>query len=104
MVLGDELIDKDGNAHRMSGLLPVVTSFEKRKLHLGYRRLASINGSGFPKHLRGHEFHYSTLISQGGGDPLFLAKDAAGRDLGPIGLQHANVMGSYAHVIDRDVE
>lgn len=102
MVLGDELIDKDGAAHRMAGLLPVVTSFEKRKLHLGYRRLQSINGSGLPSSLRGHEFHYSTLISQGEGDPLFRARDASGRDLGEIGLRRGNVMGSYAHIIDQE--
>ncbi|MEM7425976.1 MAG: cobyrinate a,c-diamide synthase [Pseudomonadota bacterium] len=100
MALGDELIDKAGQSHRMAGLLPVVTSFEKRKLHLGYRRLQSAGGCGLPASLRGHEFHYSTLISQGEGDPLFRAKDASGRDLGAMGLRRGNVMGSYAHIID----
>ena len=102
MVLGDELIDKDGHRHRMARLLPVVTSFEKRKLHLGYRRLEATAASGLPVKLRGHEFHYSTLVSQGEGDPLFQARDAAGRDLGAIGLKRDNVMGSYAHIIDTE--
>ncbi len=100
MVLGDGLIDNEGKSHQMSGLLPVVTSFEKRKLHLGYRQLDCLGPLPFGKALRGHEFHYSTLISQGDGEPLFKAADAAGRDLGEIGLRDGRVMGSYAHIID----
>jgi hypothetical protein len=38
MVLGDALIDREGCSRRMSGLLPLVTSFAERRLHLGYRR------------------------------------------------------------------
>ncbi len=102
MVLGERLVDAEGQSHQMSGLLPVVTSFEKRKLHLGYRQLTSSGNLPFPATLRGHEFHYSTLLSQGDGEPLFTARDAAGRDLGPMGLRSGNVMGSYAHVIDAE--
>ena len=102
MVLGDGLIDADGHSHKMSGLLSVVTSFEKRKLHLGYRRLTCAGPLPFGKILRGHEFHYSTLISQGAGEALFEARDAAGRNLGRIGLRAGTVMGSYAHIIDQE--
>ena len=38
MTLGEALIDADGVRHAMAGLLPVVTSFAARKLHLGYRQ------------------------------------------------------------------
>ncbi len=38
MALGEALIDKDGARHRMAGLLGLVTSYEKRRMHLGYRR------------------------------------------------------------------
>ena len=38
MVLGRSLIDADGAAHAMAGLLGVETSFAKRKMNLGYRR------------------------------------------------------------------
>ncbi len=100
MVLGVGLIDAEGQSHQMSGLLPVVTSFEKRKLHLGYRQLECLGPLPFGKAIRGHEFHYSTLISQGAGEALFKAADAAGRDLGEIGLRAGPVMGSYAHIID----
>ncbi len=98
MVLGDGLIDAKGENHKMAGLLPLTTNFAKRKLSLGYRQLKSLN-SPWNLPLRGHEFHYSTIESQGGGLPLFHAMDAAGINLGNIGQRVGNVMGSYAHVI-----
>ncbi|HTN98852.1 MAG TPA: cobyrinic acid a,c-diamide synthase, partial [Nordella sp.] len=99
MVLGQALIDAEGEEHRMAGLLPVVTSFAKRKLHLGYRRLTHDGALPLPATLKGHEFHYSTIAQQEAATPLFKAEDAAGRDLGPMGQRCNRVMGSYAHVI-----
>ncbi len=98
MVLGESIIDAQGAAHAMAGLLPVVTSFEKRKLHLGYRRLTPFGGP-WKTALRAHEFHYSTVASEGAADPLFAATDAAGNDLGMMGVRRGKVMGSYAHII-----
>ncbi|MBV9522824.1 MAG: cobyrinate a,c-diamide synthase, partial [Alphaproteobacteria bacterium] len=37
MALGTRLIDGAGVSHAMAGLLPLVTSFKTRRLHLGYR-------------------------------------------------------------------
>jgi cobyrinic acid a,c-diamide synthase len=99
MVLGESLIDSKGMAHRMAGLLPVVTSFQMRKLHLGYRHLEPLAGGPWNGALNGHEFHYSTLVSEGDGDRLFGARDAAGKALPAMGLRRRRVMGSYAHVI-----
>ncbi len=98
MVLGEALIDAKGQSHAMAGLLPVTTSFASRKLHLGYRRLSPLAGP-WTKPLRGHEFHYSSIENEGKADRLFTASDAAGEDLGSIGLKRGKVMGSYAHVI-----
>lgn len=99
MVLGQALIDAGGKEHAMAGLLPVATSFAKRKLRLGYRRLTHAGVLPFPTALKGHEFHYSTIARQETTTPLFQATDAAGRDLGLMGQRHNRVMGSYAHVI-----
>ena len=98
MVLGDALIDASGQSHAMAGLLPLTTSFATRKLHLGYRQLNPLGGP-WNKPLRAHEFHYSTIASEGKADRLFAASNAAGQDLGIIGLKRGNVMGSYAHII-----
>ncbi len=98
MVLGQGLTDADGTRHTMAGLLPLETSFARRKLHLGYRQMESCGGP-FPARLRGHEFHYSTAEMKPGADPLFHARNAAGDDLGPMGQRIGKVMGSYAHII-----
>ena len=99
MVLGQALIDAEGKAHKMAGLLPVTTSFARRKLHLGYRHFRHAGALPWPNELKGHEFHYSVIEQQDADAPLFDARDAAGRDLGKVGLRRNRVMGSYAHVI-----
>jgi cobyrinic acid a,c-diamide synthase len=100
MVLGDHLIDAEGQAHAMAGLVPLTTSFATRRLSLGYRQMRQSGALPFPAELRGHEFHYSTLTVQGAGEPLFEVRDAAGQQLPPAGLRVGRVMGSYLHVID----
>lgn len=100
MVLGEGLIDATGGRHAMLDLLPVVTSYEDRKRHLGYRRVSPLEGSFFDKPMKAHEFHYSTLVSEGDARALFAVRDALGNDLGEAGLQRGNVAGSYMHLID----
>src|SRR5207244_1254874 len=104
MALGESLIDGDGRAHRMVGLLPLVTSFAERRLHLGYRT-ATLIGAGplgpAGARFRGHEFHYATTIAAGAAAPLFALADSCARDLGPAGLRLGLVMGSFIHLIDR---
>ena len=99
MVLGESLIDSNGMSHAMAGLLPLTTSFAKRKLHLGYRQLEPLRGEPWNGVLRAHEFHYSPAVSEGPADHLFTARDAAGNTLENMGLRRGRVMGSYAHVI-----
>lgn len=99
MVLGVSLIDSNGISHAMAGLLPVTTSFATRKLHLGYRQLDALTGAPWSGRLMAHEFHYSTVVSEGQADRLFAAHDAAGNTLENMGLRRGRVMGSYAHVI-----
>ena len=99
MVLGEGIIDAEGRGHKMLGLLNLETSFAKRKLHLGYRRLSARNGFVLGDKLMAHEFHY-TVATMEKGDALFKAEDALGSDLGQSGLRRGNVMGSYMHVID----
>lgn len=105
MVLGESLIDGDGTPHRMAGLLPLETSFENPKRHLGYRRaetrVSSVLG---PKGtaFRAHEFHYSVTIREAIQEKLFSIADAANNDLGVSGMVSGTVAGSFLHLIDRE--
>ncbi len=97
MMLGDGLIDADGNAHKMAGLLRLQTSFAERKLHLGYRMLQATQGPMAGQYCA-HEFHYSTT-QHTQGKPLFAMTDAEGTALPDAGLIEGSVMGSFAHII-----
>ena len=101
MVLGEALVDKDGNSHRMAGLLGLVTSYEQRKFHLGYRRAVLVAGMpGFAPGcaLRGHEFHYSTILDQPD-PPLAEVFDADGKSVPETGSVRELVTGTFFHLI-----
>jgi cobyrinic acid a,c-diamide synthase len=85
----------------MAGLLGVKTSFEKRRMTLGYRqaRIASdcaLGTTGLV--LRGHEFHYATIVASGG-DPFAFVRDVYGAPEAPSGSRRGRVTGSFFHVI-----
>ena len=101
MVLGEGLVDAQGERHAMAGLLSHSTSFAQKKMHLGYRDITPEPNPVWTMPLRGHEFHMSVLIDPGTDSPLFHQKDARGIDLGPSGGQRGSVLGSYTHIIDQ---
>ncbi len=98
MVLGNTIIDADGTAHEMLGLLDLETSFAARKFHLGYRHvranapfgLGSASSTFFA-----HEFHYASITREEG-HPLFTNIDIQASS----GLHIGSVAGSFIHLID----
>jgi cobyrinic acid a,c-diamide synthase len=101
MVLGEALIDKSGERHRMAGLLGLVTSNAQRRMHLGYRHaelLVPISGLAVGTRLRGHEFHYSTIVEQSDA-PLARVTDADGTEVAETGSHRGHVTGTYFHMI-----
>ncbi len=101
MALGEALIDGDGVAHRMAGLLGLVTSYGQRKMHLGYRRAAlqaPMAGFAAGDLLAGHEFHYSTIIEQPDA-PLARVADAQGAAVPETGSHRGHATGSFFHMI-----
>ncbi|MEP1521811.1 cobyrinate a,c-diamide synthase [Ascidiaceihabitans sp.] len=101
MALGEVLIDKEGHKHQMLGLLGLVTSYEKRKFHLGYRKAhlgAPMPGFSAGDVLRGHEFHYSTILEEPDA-PLAKVLDAEGAPVPETGSVKGNVTGTFFHLI-----
>jgi cobyrinic acid a,c-diamide synthase len=101
MALGTHLIDKQGTAHKMAGLLGLVTSYEKRKFHLGYRQAelnAPLLGYQAGVKLRGHEYHYSSILEQPDA-PLASVSDADGNPVAETGSRRGNTTGTFFHLI-----
>ena len=89
----------------MLGLLGHETSFAQRKMNLGYRRArlradCPIGRAGTV--LRGHEFHYSQVLTAGEAPALADLSDGVGRDLGAGGGRRGRVSGGFFHVIAGD--
>ncbi len=104
MALGEALIDKSGTRHQMLGLLGLVTSYEKRKFHLGYRRAvlqAPLPGLSVDTALRGHEFHYSTILEQPDA-PLAEVRDADGNLVPETGSHRGHASGTFFHLITQE--
>lgn len=99
MALGEAIVDKAGVAHPMAGLLGLVTSFEKRKLHLGYRSARLLAPApGLPGRMAGHEFHYANIAAQPD-DPLAEVADADGAVVAETGSRRGRVTGTFFHLI-----
>ncbi len=106
MALGTTLIDKEGVAHKMAGLLGLVTSYEKRKFHLGYRQAVlqeAVIGHQRGSRLRGHEFHYSTILEEPDA-PLAQVTNADGNLVSETGSLRGHVSGTFFHMISEAAE
>jgi len=106
MAMGAALVDKEGTRHEMTGLLGLVTSYAQRKMHLGYRQAQlthPIPGHAVGAALRGHEFHYSTILEQPDA-PLAAVRDASGVTVPETGSLRrfdggGMATGTYFHLI-----
>jgi cobyrinic acid a,c-diamide synthase len=102
MVLGEGIVDVRGVRHAMTGLLGHATSFAKRTLQLGYRQARLLRDSAAGPAgtvLRGHEFHYATLVEPGNDEHLADLSDGQGRPLGQAGGRRGHVTGTFFHAI-----
>ena len=106
MTLGELLVDGDGVAHPMVGLLPLRTSFANPKLSLGYREIElsadCILGPAGTR-FRGHEFHFASESEPSRASDVarpFVTNNASGKPLGPVGMRRGSVLGSFMHLMD----
>jgi len=90
-----------GTRHQMIGLLGLETSFAQRRMHLGYRIAdldAPMPGYLRGSRLRGHEFHYASILVQPDA-PLATVRDANGCGVAETGSYRGHVSGTFFHVI-----
>ncbi len=102
MALGTGLVDAAGVRHPMAGLLSHATSFASRRMTLGYREALLLATGPLGRagtRLRGHEFHYATVLDPGRDARFAEIADGIGRKLPQSGGRRANVTGSFFHAI-----
>lgn len=92
MYLCRKMIMRDGDSYPMAGVLPLECTLEKMRLHLGYRT-AQYRGM----QLKGHEFHYSSVVQ-----PDLLPSDvcqfnAKGAAVDTPLYRYKNVIAGYTH-------
>jgi cobyrinic acid a,c-diamide synthase len=104
MVLGEHLEDAEGATHAMTGLLSHSTSFAKRKMNLGYRQARLLNDGPLGaagQVIRGHEFHYASVIDKGTDEAFAQIADGTGTPIGLSGGRRGFVTGTFFHAIAR---
>jgi cobyrinic acid a,c-diamide synthase len=101
MYLTQAIRDFDGTTHEMVGLFPAEAVMQKSSMTLGYRTMTCcrpciLGEAGMTA--RGHEFHYSMLVSRGPLDYACELRDAQGDWKGSDGLVLGNTLALYTHI------
>ena len=89
MACCEELVDGNGDCHRMLGLLPGKAEMAGRLQALGLQGLVTADGE-----LRGHTYHHSRLNT--GWQPLARTRKVAGAEGEPV-FSHQGLVASYFH-------
>ena len=102
MYLCRSLTDAVGKEWRMCGLFETATRMHSRRVRLGYVRAATVADGPFgPANtmLRGHEFHWSSLVEdKRKWNPVFEVRDAEGGNPRAAGIRQGNIWASYIHL------
>ncbi|MDP2158111.1 MAG: cobyrinate a,c-diamide synthase [Nitrospirota bacterium] len=103
MYLGEALV-LDGKTYPMTGIFPLRFSLEKKPQAHGYTIVNVKRANPFYKKgtlIRGHEFHYSRVISPLKKNPLkfaFRMERGEGIMDGQDGICYKNVLATYTHM------
>ncbi|MFC4260783.1 cobyrinate a,c-diamide synthase [Marinobacter lacisalsi] len=89
MACCEQLIDKNGDSHRLLGLMPGQAQMADRLQALGLQGLATAHGE-----LRGHTYHHSRLSTDW--QPLARTRKVAGTEGEPV-FSHNGLVASYFH-------
>ena len=102
MYLGKELV-LDGATYAMAGLLPIAFGFSKKPQAHGYTIVMVEENNPYYKigtEIRGHEFHYSSVLEWGGEekDLAFRLKRGSGLINNKDGVVFKNILATYTHI------
>ena len=104
MYLSGGIETLDGRRHELVGLLPAWTRMLKRRKSLGYVEVTLARDSlwgGKGTELRGHEFHYSELISDPTSDSnwqtVYVVRRQRSQKTAREGYQRDQTLASYVH-------
>ena len=102
MYLAAALVDQANRKHRMVGVYPLDIRMLPNIAAIGYREVV-VTGTTFDaigEEIRGHEFHYSTIIT--GGEPKKIATayrvKGAPKTKVREGFRYKNCLASYVHL------
>jgi cobyrinic acid a,c-diamide synthase len=98
-----EALHYEGNRFQMAGVLPVQYGFQAKPAGHGYTVLETIRENPFfplGQTLRGHEFHYTYMLSLEAEDLIFAFRMHRGHGYSGEcdGLCRQNVLALYTHV------
>ena len=94
MYLCRAIRDEEGASYPMCGVLDLEATMEGMRLKLGYRKVY-VGGSEW----RGHEFHYSSIVSGVGGEETVGHQLTARDESAPTLLyRKGNVLAGYTHL------
>ncbi len=103
MYLTETLIDLNGRAHRLGGLIPGVTRMQPKLAALGYRLVEGAAGNFLlpaGASARGHEFHWSTWDTVPAEvSPAWIVRSRRNpAQSSPTGYARRNLVASYLHL------
>ena len=110
MYLTQGIIDLNDQFHTMADIFPFQTQMQQSRASLGYRQIILKKDSLFGSAgtvMRGHEFHYSTIVHAPERDDINFPEDIhkiytvnnnAGSGCGTEGYCYKNVLGGYLHL------
>ena len=102
MYLCRSLRDAEGKDWEMCGVFDAATEMHHRRVRLGYVQAATVADGLFGPagtELRGHEFHWSSLVEKADTwETVFEVCGADGKNRRRVGIRKGNLWASYIHV------
>lgn len=99
MFLTEAIVTTEGDSYPMVGLIPGKVTMQKKLAALGYREVRGKEGNfllGTEEQAKGHEFHYSTYVTDAELPHAYETKGLRGTK--PEGYVQENLVAGYTHL------